>query len=148
MHLVCTRDVVDVWPVRSGNRANRQVTRQSSNAVSHDTSLQVNHGCSSTDATVLHCPACIQCLSSIPWSPKFRTWHASMRSPTSMKSQLVDHGWVYNSGRTFLVCPVVSTIWSTLNYNPVENLYIQHLKHVQSTHMEHHLNTQNTDVLW
>ena len=120
---------------------------QSSNAVSQDTSLQVNHGCSSTDAAVLHCPAGIQCLRSIPWSPKFCTWHASMRSPTSTKSKLLDHGWVYNSGRSFLVCPVVSALCSTLNCKPFENLCIQHLRHVQSMHMEHHLNIQNAHVL-
>ena len=69
----------------------------------------MNHECSSTDPAVLHFPACIVSISSIPWSPKLGTWQASIRSPTKMRSQGLDHGYLYNPGRTFLVCPAVST---------------------------------------
>ena len=98
MHVVIAGPSIEHERCKERNMASSCQTKlvksstQSSNAVSQDTSLQVNHVCSSTDAAVLHCPACIQCLSSIPSSPKFCTWHASMRSPTSMKSQLLDHG--------------------------------------------------------
>jgi len=62
----------------------------------------------------LHCPACILCLNTTPWSHMSGTLHASIKSPTSMKSQLSDHGSSYNSDRTFLACPAVSISWSTL----------------------------------
>ena len=91
-----------------------QPTMESSKAVSQNLILQVHRGCWSKDAAVLHCPAGIQSLRATPWSLKSGTQHASIRSPTSMKSRLSDLGCLYNSAHNFLACPMVSTSWSTL----------------------------------